>query len=401
MQDESRSDNEPLQHLEFDGHALTLLGTAHVSRASAEQVRHLLDTGDYDAVAVELCASRFRLLTNPRALDQLDLFAVIRSGRAPLVAANLAVGAYQRRLADDLGIEPGAEMRAAAESARQRQLPVWLIDRDVGITLKRVYRSLPWWQRLNLLSGLLASLVSRESVTEAEIERLKQGDVLSGTFGQFAEQAPALYRALIDERDRYMAARLRQELRGFQGRRALAVIGAGHLRGVTQYLTEAAEPNPEAVVAELDALPPARHWLRYLPWLIVVLVLCGFAVGFWRSPQLGWQLVTEWVVINGGLAALGSLLAGAHPFTVVGAFLAAPLTSLNPTVGAGMVTAGIEIALRKPRVVDFRHLQRDAGSPGGWWRNRVTRVLLVFLFSTLGSAIGTYVAGFRIVEQIL
>jgi pheromone shutdown protein TraB len=181
--------------------------------------------------------------------------------------------------------------------------------------------------------------------------------------------------------------------------RVLAVVGAGHLKGLETYLRAGFEDG-EQRVRELETIPVGRRWFRFVPWLIVALVLAGFALGFSRSPQLGLTLVIEWIVINGGLASLGVLLAGGHPLTIISAFLAAPLTSLNPTIGAGMVTALVEAWLRKPTVADFAALRSDTTSLAGWRRNRVARTLLVFFLSTLGSAVGTYVAGFRIFDHL-
>ncbi len=391
---------EPLVTLSLhDGRHITLLGTAHVSRASAEKVRELLASGGYDAVAVELCPSRHSAILNPDSLARMDLFQVIRSGKVPMVTASLALGAYQQRLAEQFDIEPGAEMRAAVEVARRDGLPVLLIDREIGTTLKRIYRNVPWWKRFYLFSGLLASLVSSEKVSEEEIERLKEGDILETTFAQFADQEQELFEPLIDERDRYMAARLLEEVEGTSHRHILAVVGAGHLQGIQNYLQKL-PGNPAAVIQELDRLPPPSRWPRLIPWAIVALILIGFTIGFLRSPELGWQMVADWVLINGGLAALGAAIAMAHPLTVIGAFLAAPLTSLNPTVGAGMVTAAIETWLRKPTVEDFGRLRKEVSHLKGWWRNRVARIFLVFILSTLGSAAGTYLAGFRIFGRL-
>lgn len=393
------AEQAPLADINIGDSHVTLLGTAHVSRVSAEQVCNLLETGDYDAVAVELCPSRYNALINPDTLARMDLFRVIRDGKASMVMANLALGAYQQRLADQFGIEPGAEQRAAVNYARENHRPVLLIDREIGVTLKRVIHNIPWWQRIGIFAGLIASILSREEVTEEEIEALKEGDMLETTFAEFAEDRQDLYLPLIDERDRYMAARIRQELSQDGHKNVLVVIGAGHLKGIRQYL-EANPGKPEEVISELDHLPRPRRWPKLIPWFIVVLILIGFAIGFARSPALGWQLVLDWVLINGVLSGLGALLAAAHPLTVVTAFLAAPITSLNPTIGAGMVTAAVEIYLRKPRVGDFSTLRHDTTRLRGWWQNRVSRTLLVFLFSTLGSAIGTYLAGFRIFERL-
>ncbi len=378
----------------------TLLGTAHVSRQSAEDVRRLVNEERFDAIAVELCPARHGNMLDPDRMADMDLFQVLRDGKAGMVAANLALGAYQQRLAEQFGIEPGAEMRAAVDEARKAGLPLWLIDRDIGVTLKRVYYGVGFWQRMSLLGGVGASLFSRDKVDEAEIERLKEGDMLESTFAEFAERSPALYEKLIDERDRYMAARLREEADAGHFQRVLVVIGAGHLAGVAKYLSES-QRDARSVQQELDTLPAKSRWPRLIPWLIVALILTGFVLGFQRSPSLGWEMVFDWVLINGSLSAAGALAAAAHPLSVITAFVAAPLTSLNPTIGAGFVVAGVEIALRRPRVGDFSRLRHDVAQWQGWWRNRVSRTLLVFIFASLGSAAGTYIAGYRIFDKLL
>ncbi len=387
-----------LREVQLGNTTVTLLGTAHISRSSAEQVAAELDSKAYQAVAVELCPSRFEALTNPDRLAQLDLMQVLRQGKASMVMANLAMAAYQQRLGEQLGIEPGAEMRMAVTQAEVHDLPVVLIDREIGITLKRTAGNLSWWRRAILFTGLIGSLVSREEVSEEDIEHLKEGDVLETTFAEFAHDRDDLFQPLIAERDRYMAAKLRQAAHEHPGRPILAVVGAGHLNGIANHLED--PEDPAATLSQLDAIPVKARWPKFIPWLIVALVMTGFYLGFTRNPDLGWQLVRDWVVINGGLSALGALLAAAHPLTVITAFVAAPITSLNPTIGAGMVTAAAELWLRKPRVADFANLRHDTTRLRGWWHNRVSRTLLVFLLSTLGSAAGTYIAGFLIYDRL-
>jgi len=390
--------DEPVRHVTRDGVDYALLGTAHVSRTSAEAVERLIDSGHYSAVAIELCPARYQTLTERDAWRDMNLFEVVRQGKAGMMMASLALAAYQRRIAEQFGIEPGAEMKTAIEAARRADVPVQLIDRDIGITLRRASRSLSWWKRWLMLNGLVVSMFSRQEVSEEDIERLKQGDLLTETFSEFSESAPELYEALIAERDRFMAARLRQENERHPPRKVLAVLGAGHLEGTAEALD--AQNDPADTVESLNTMPPASKLLKALPWLVLALVATGFIIGFSRSPELGWALVVTWVVINGTLSALGALIAGGHPLTVVTALLAAPLTSLNPTIGAGMVTGAVEAGLRKPRVGDFETLRDDVVHLSGWWKNRVSRVLLVFFLSNLGSAIGTWVAGFRMVQQL-
>ncbi|MCP1728384.1 pheromone shutdown-related protein TraB [Natronospira proteinivora] len=390
----------PREIVERDGVRFTLLGTAHVSRASAEEARQMAGETRFDAVAVELCETRRQAMRDPEHLAKLDLFQVFREGKAGMVAATLALGAYQRRLSEQLGSEPGAEMRWAEDAARERQAPVWLVDREVGITLRRVYRSQKWWQRLPMIAGLFTSLLSREKVDAQQIEQLKEGDVVESSFRELAEQSPALHRTLVEERDHYMAQRLLSELENSESRprEVLVVVGAGHLKGLADALKNQARDAQRE--AELATTPPPARWPRYLPWVVVAIILSGFALGFARSPELGLRMFGDWVLINGGLSALGAAAALAHPLTILGSMLAAPLTSLNPTIGAGFVAAAIELSLRRPRVADFQGLRDQVVHWSGWWRNRVARTLLVFLFVSLGSAAGTYLGGFRVFEHL-
>ncbi|MFW5815598.1 MAG: TraB/GumN family protein [Wenzhouxiangella sp.] len=391
--------DEPVRHVRRDGVDYALLGTAHVSRTSAEAVERLIASGHYDAVAVELCPSRFQALTERESWRNLNLFSILRQGKAGMMMASLALGAYQRRIADQFGIEPGAEMKAAIAGAERAGVPIQLIDREIGITLRRASRRLSLWKRWVMINGLFLSLFSRDEISEHDIEQLKEGDLLTQTFSEFSETSPELYDALIAERDRYMAARLRQENAERSGGRVLAVLGAGHLAGTAAALE--AQVDPQAQVRELDATPPPSRVLKALPWIILVAVLTGFGIGFARSPELGLSLVLTWVVINGTLSALGALIARAHPLTVLTALFAAPLTSLNPTIGAGMVAGAVEAWLRKPRVADFETLRDDVVRLSGWFKNRVSRVFVVFFLSNLGSAAGTWIAGFRMVQQLV
>ncbi|TVP54980.1 MAG: TraB/GumN family protein [Halomonadaceae bacterium] len=390
----------PMAHIDVNGTRYTLLGTAHVSKASADEVRTLIASGEFDAVALELCESRYNSILKPDNMASMDLFQVIREGKAGMVAASLVMGAFQQRVAAQSGIEPGAEMRAALEEAEKANLPVELIDREIGTTLRRVYHNVPWYQRMNLIAGLFASLVTRETVSAESIEELKEGDVLEATFNEFAEKSERLYQPLIAERDRYMALRLFEERAKAPHKRVLVVIGAGHLKGLKKHLETAAPEHPKVERETLDTTPPKGKVLRAIPWVVAALVITGFIIGFTRNTDLGLQLVAEWFLINGTFSAIGATIALAHPLTILASFLAAPITSLNPTIGAGFVAAGVELMLRKPKVADFSSLRDDVAKLSGWWRNRVSRTLMIFMLASIGSAIGTYVAGFRIFEQL-
>ena len=375
-----------------------LFGTAHVSRISAEAVAREIDSGIYDEIAIELCVNRHRGMVDPDSIERLDLFEVIRSGKVPMITAMLAMAAFQQRIAEQFGIEPGAEMRAAIEGARTRALKLYLIDRDIGTTLRRIYRNVPWYKRMYLFSGLFASIIVDDEIPESEIEALKEGDLLESTFAQFADSAHQIYQPLIDERDQYMAAHLLNIADG-GATRVLAVVGAGHLKGIQHYLEQGMAGRAERL-RELDTVPAGASWVKHIPNVLVLLFVLGFVIGFMRSPALGWSLVAEWIFITGGLAALGTLLAGGHVLTIISAFLGAPITTLHPAIGIGMVTAPVEAWIRKPTVADFKRLRKDTASLKGWRHNRVARTFLVFFLSSLGAASGTYIAGFRIIQQL-
>ena len=397
--------DQPVERVIRGGVEYVVLGTAHVSRSSMEAVEAMLAHESFDAVAVELCESRAQGMRDPEAFKQMDMFKVIREGKAGMVAASLVLSTFQKRLADQSGIQPGAEMKAAMDGAEQRQLPLWLIDREVGTTLKRAWRSVGFWQRFGLLGGLLASVFEREQIEQVEIEKLKQGDLLESAFSEFASESKPLYDSLIGERDAFMAARLRQEsarssTSDTPARRVLVVIGAGHLKGLGEQL-RAQQDDPSAKVTELATTPPKARWPKWLAVALVLLVFAAIAYAFHRNTALGAQALRDWVLFTGGFAALGALAAGGHPLSIVAAFIAAPIKPFRPGIPAGGISAMAEAWVRRPRVVDFDTLRDDIVHWSGWWKNRVARTLLNFFLVSMGTIIGEYSAGIHIFKSLV
>jgi len=390
---------QPLRIVERDGVRYTLLGTAHVSAASVQAVEQAIGSGQYDAVAVELDPQRLQALTNPDALAQLDLIEVIRRNRVALFAANLALAAYQRRLAEQLGIEPGAELKRAVTLAQERGLPVHLIDRDVGLTFRRASQRLGFFGKLKLVAGLGAGLFSSEDVGEDEIEKLKQGDMLESSFGEFASESPALYESIIGERDRYMATRLREERHDGQ-RNVLAVVGAGHLAGLARHLENDTEA-PAALRQALEAVPKKRN----IPWItlgILAVVLAGIGVGFWKGGMdMGAHMLATWALYTGGLAGIGALLAGSHPLSILTAVVVAPFKPFRLSIPTGAFAAVVETRLRRPAYADFLQLRDDAQTLKGWYRNRVTRIVLTFMLTNIGSMLGLWLTGFTVYGKLV
>ena len=371
----------------LDGKKIFLIGTAHISQSSVDEVKTVINQVQPDTVCIELCSSRYQAMLAKDQWKNMDIFKVIREGKSFLLFANLIMTAFQKRLGSRLGVKPGAEMFEAANVAEKLNSELVLADRDVKITLQRTWRGMPFWGKMKVLGQLLASLFIREEISKEEIEKLKESDALSEAVKMLAEQSPEMKRILIDERDQYMAEKIRQSM----GKLIVAVVGAGHVKGLT------AELENKHNLAELESVPPtgkAVAWLKWgIPALIIALIVYGF---FTVDTDVSIEMIQRWFLINGTLSALGTAAAFGHPITIAAAFVAAPFTSLNPTIAAGWVAGLVEALLRKPQVRDFENLADDITHLRGFWQNNITRILLVVIFANLGSAIGTFAGGFAI-----
>ena len=371
----------------LDGKKILLIGTAHISQSSVDEVNTVINQVNPDTVCIELCSSRYQAMLAKDQWKNMDIFKVIREGKSFLLFANLIMTAFQKRLGSKLGVKPGSEMFEAANVAEKLNSELVLADRDVKITLQRTWRGMRFWGKMKVLGQLLASLFIREEISKEEIEKLKESDALSEAMKMLAEQSPEMKRILIDERDQYMAEKIRQSM----GKLVVAVVGAGHVKGLT------AELENKHNLAELESVPPtgkAVAWLKWgIPALIIALIVYGF---FTVDTDVSIEMIQRWVLINGTLSALGTAAAFGHPITIAVAFIAAPFTSLNPTIAAGWVAGLVEALLRKPQVRDFENLADDITHLKGFWQNNITRILLVVIFANLGSAIGTFAGGFAI-----
>ncbi len=386
---ESQSRGDTVTQLNIGGRRFTILGTAHVSQASVDSVRELIASEKPDRVCVEIDAGRYNSLTDPDAWRKLDIFRVLRERKGFLLLGNLVLASFQKRLGLDLGVKPGAEMLAAIETADEHRIPYAFCDREIQTTLRRAWRNSGLWGKSKMLAALLVSVFSGEKLEESEIEALKNKNALESMMQELSDYLPNAKAVLIDERDHYLAANIFRST----GDHVVAVIGAGHLPGVVRKLEQFSDGELSPDLGALDVVPPPRLWTRILPYVVPAVIVGLIGYGFVQGGFMGgMRSLGVWVFINGSLSALGAAAALAHPLTVVGSFLAAPFTSMNPTIGVGFVSAALESLLRKPRVEDFERLQTDIAEFRGFFRNRFTRILLVFFFATIGSAIGTFVA---------
>ena len=383
--------SDTLHYLEYGDKKVILVGTAHVSRESAQDVQDAIQQEKPDTVCVELCPSRYQSIRQKERWQQTDIVKVIKEKKTFLLLSNLLLASFQKRIAKKFDINPGAEMIQAIESAEAIGAEIHLADRDIRTTLSRTWRAMGLWGKIKLMFQLVLSLGEVEDISEEDIEKMKQEDVLESLLAEVGKSLPVLKSILIDERDQYLA----DKIRNAPGNKIVAVVGAGHVPGIKKYW------NKDIDIQALEQLPPKKKAAGILKWLIPGAIMAMFIAGFfYGGAKAGKDMLIWWVAANGILAGLGALIALAHPATIISSMLAAPLTSLNPMIAAGWVSGLVEAFSRKPKVKDLETLPDDILSVRGFWRNKVTRILLVVVFTNLGSMIGTFVA-FPVILKML
>ena len=382
--------SDTVTRLRQDDREIILLGTAHISRESTEEVQRVLEQEKPDSVCIEIDQSRYQSLTQGASWRNLDITRVLRQGKGFLLLSNLVLASFQKRLGLDLGIRPGEEMLAAVEVSERLSIPYTFCDREIQITLKRAWAKTGFWGKNKMLAAMLSSIFSNEKLQPEEIEKLKRKNALQSMMEELAGFLPAVKEVLIDERDRYLAANVHKA----PGKKIVAVVGAGHVPGMVEELKRLHEGSVSPDIDHLNIIPTKGIVARSLPWLLPIAIIGAIIAGFFlRGSEVTINNILKWIVVNGTLAALGSVIALAHPLTILVAFIAAPITSLIPVIGVGLFTGVLEATLKKPRVLDFEGLNEDLATLKGFYRNRVTHVLVVFMLSSIGSSIGTFVGG--------
>ena len=372
-----------IHHLECENKEIILIGTAHISRKSAQLVADVIQQERPDTVCVELCQSRYQSIRQKERWQNTDIIKVIREKKSFLLLSNLLLASFQKRIAKKLNIEPGQEMKQAIESGESVNAAIHLADRDIRITLSRTWRIMGFWDKLKLFFQLILSVGQVDEISEQDIEKIKQEDVLETLLSEIGKSFPVVRNILIDERDQYLAHKIKTA----PGKKIIAVVGAGHLTGIKKYW------NDDCDTKTLEQLPPKRKISGLFKWAVPAAILGLFVFGFfYGGTKAGSDMITWWVMVNGMLAGMGAVIAFAHPLTILSAVLAAPLTSLNPMIAAGWVSGLVEALSRKPKVKDFEQLPEDISTIKGFWRNKITRILLVVVFTNLGSSLGTFVA---------
>ena len=383
--------------LELNGRTITLFGTAHVSKESIEEVENVIREIKPDCACIELDEKRAEAIQNPDKYSQLDIIKVLKNHQGFLLLANLILASFQRRMGQNVGVKPGDEMLAAMKVAAELNIPSAMVDRPIQITLKRAWAKNSFWGKMKLLALLLSSAFSKEEVDPSEIENLKNNSEMDSMMNELSKDMPVIKEVLIDERDKYLASKIWEA----SGNNLVAVLGAGHLPGVMAHLEKLAAGSENSDVTEISQIPPKGIAGKLVMWAIPVCIIGLIVAGFvYGGAKAGAQMLTTWVLWNAVPAALLSLAAAAHPLTILVAFVGAPFTSLCPFIGIGFCTAFVQAIVCKPKVSDMENLQNDVTSVKGFYRNRILRILLIFILSSLGSSLGTFIGGADIIGQL-
>ncbi len=385
------TDEHNVDRLNINGKEIILVGTAHVSKKSAEQVKEIIEEEKPDSVCIELDEQRYKTVVEGQKWKQMDIFKVIKEKKALLLLVNLVMSSFQSRIAKQFGVNPGQEMIQGIESANDVGANLVLADRDIQVTFRRVWRGIGLKGKLKLFWELFNSIFSNEEITEEEMEKLKSEDMLTSILSELGKTFPELKLTLIDERDKYLS----QKIKEAPGEKIVAVLGAGHVPGIKKEIFK------EQNLQELSEIPPKKNITKIIGWSIPLIIIAIIGYTFFTNMSTGVEQTLSWVIWNGSLSAIGALLAFGHPLSILTAFIVAPISSLNPTIAAGWFSGLVEAYLRKPKVEDFQNLSEDIFSIKGFWRNKLTRILLVVVLTNLGSVIGTVIGGADVVRLFI
>ncbi|RKL65641.1 conjugal transfer protein TraB [Salipaludibacillus neizhouensis] len=370
---------------------LILIGTAHVSKQSAEQVKEVIEAEKPDTVCVELDEQRYTAVMQDSQWKDMDIFKVVKEKKATLLLMNLLISSFQKRMAKQFDIKPGQEMIQGIESANNLGAEVVLADRNIQITFSRIWNGIGIWGKAKLITTIVASIFSKEELSEKDLERMKSEDMLNSALEEFTNSFPKLKVPLIDERDQYLS----QKIKEAPGKKIVAVLGAAHIPGIKEEIKK--DHDLEALCEK-----PAKSKIpKILAWAIPLAIVGIIAYTLIANPADGIQQIISWILWNGSFSAIGALIAFGHPAAVLTAFLVAPISSLSPLIAAGWFAGITQTYFRRPNVSDFESLSEDVYNFKGFRDNKVTRILLVVVLSNIGSTIGTFIGGADVIRLFL
>ncbi len=380
--------DDNITRIEYGEKELILIGTAHVSKASAEQVKAVIEAEQPDSVCIELDAQRYESVTQDSKWKETDIFNVIKEKKSSLLLMNLAISSFQNRLADQFGIKPGQEMIQGIASAEAVGAELVLADRNIQVTFSRIWGNIGFMGKAQLLTSVFVSIFSKETISEEDLEKMKSQDTLNAVMDDFTQAFPKLKTPLIDERDQYLA----QKIKEAPGKKIVAVLGAAHVPGIVK------EVHNEHDLAKLSEVPPKSKWPKIIGWAIPLALVAMIAVTFMNNPAAGIDQTISWVLWTACLGAIGAALAFGHPVAILTAFVGGPIGALHPLLAAGWFSGLAQAYVRRPNVGDFQTLSKDVFTLKGFWDNKVTRVLLVVVLTNLGTAAGNVIGGLDVLR---
>lgn len=379
---------ENITRLYVNDKEIILIGTAHVSRQSAEQVKEVIDREQPDSVCIELDEQRYQSIIDNNKWKQTDIFKVIKDKKATLLLMNLAISSFQNRMAKQFDIKPGQEMIQGIASAKENGAELVLADRNIQTTFSRIWHNLGWTGKSQLLTSVFFSIFSKDTISEEELENMKSQDTLNAVLAEFTESFPKLKTPLIDERDQYLA----QKIKEAPGEKVVAVLGAAHVPGITK------EIHKEQDLAKLSAIPPKSVIPKIIGWAIPILIVALIVYTFFANPSAGFDQALSWILWTGSMAAVGAAVALGHPLAIIAAFITAPVTALHPILASGWFSGLAQAYIKRPTIADFETLSEDVFTIKGFWRNKVTRVLLVVVLTNLFGSLGTFIGGADVIR---
>ena len=380
-----------MEILHINDKEIYILGTAHVSKISKEEVLKTIDENAFDTICIELDQRRYNSLNNPKKWEETNIIDVIKKKQTGFLLANLILSSYQKRVASKINSQSGIEMITAIKEAKEKNIHLELIDRDIQTTFSRIYQKHNLWQKAKLIVSLISAIFDDEEINDKDIEALKQEDILDMALKDVEKAFPIVSEVLIDERNKILA----QNIKKAPGKKILAIVGAAHIPGILKYI------NEDIDITEINNKVIKPKSSKIKGWIIPALIISMIAITCFKNFDQAKNQMLVWLIVNGGLSALGALIAFAHPLSVITAFIAAPITSLNPLLAAGWFAGIMEAYLRKPKVSDLQNIDEAANSLKGLYQNRFTHVLIVVILANIGSSIGTFIAGLDIFKSFI
>ena len=383
--------NENIVRLNYQDKEIYLVKTAHVSKNSVEDVMECVNEVNPDAIAIELDEARYKSLTDKEKWRETDIVKIIKDGQVGFLLVNVILSSFQRRMAKSMDSNTGAEMMKGIELAKENNLELVLADRPIKTTFSRIWMKLGVWEKAKLLTSIITSVFDNEEISEEELAALKQADALEAALSEVGKEFPMVKKVLVDERDAFLC----QKIKNAKGKKIVAIIGAAHAKGIERNLDNDIDLN------ELSETKPKTNKKSFTKWILPAIIIGMIIYTIITNKDVGLNQIKSWILWNGTLSAFGVLLALGHPLSILTAFVMAPITSLNPLLAAGWFAGIVEAMIKKPKVKDFEDIANDTESVKGFWKNRVTRILLIVIFANLFSTIGTAISGVGVIKAFI